>query len=181
MSNGVTYVSYEAAAVGYAIAMLTSSQTFVGLASALSLGGNDIVIESTGGLKTATGTPLTQVVAISGNTIQVPRGTPPTTPFAVVHSEDFITELIALNTNGYHGDIEVDLYLPMVAGDAPGEVLRRVRNVAGMIRSEVDALWGGAGFLLKGHAELVSASILDPTTDLAGYCQAVIMMHWSSP
>ncbi len=169
----VAYTSYSALAVSYGIEMLAASATFQALVGVITTAAaKSSIIESIGGL----GATQDQGVTVGGGVVTVG-----TANFAVVHEDQFESAEIALHTFSYSGTIGVDLLMPINANDTAPEVMRRMRNQAGGIKADMEALFGQSGYLLRGTISEHSYRILDETSDFKGYATATLSINWSAP
>lgn len=171
----VTYDSYSAKAVGFAIAMLEASPTLLSIAPSATVG--NAIIESIGGLNPN----ATSFVAVSGVSVAVSSLTDGQ-GFVIVTDSTMQAEEIALHTYGYNGTIIAHLLLKGVTGDLPPEVQRRARNMAGGIITDTNALFGGNGYLLRGRMQMNGqVTVFEETGDMAGFTLAPMQILWSSP
>lgn len=169
----VSYTSYSALAISYGIEMLAASATFQALAGVItSTAAKSSIIETIGGI----GSTQDQAVSVGGGVITVGSAN-----FAVVHEDTFDAEEIALHTFGYKGVIGIDLLMPLNTGDTAPEMMRRMRNQAGGIKADMEALFGQTGYLMRGFITEHGYRILDETTDFKGYAVATLSVNWSSP
>jgi len=173
----VSYTSYEALAVSYAINMIGGSTTYGGLCVRRDGGAGtytytDTVVESVGGLTE------NQFTGIGGTEYAVDF-------FKIMAVVDppspAVPQEIALHTYGYSGSIDVGMHVYVETTDTPAESLRRVRNTAGAIRSEIQAQFGSASCLQRGTVRIGQIYLLDETKYLKGYAFVPMTIDWSSP
>lgn len=170
----VGYDSYEALVIQYAMAQLAAGATFQSIVLDPLLP-NQSIIESLGGVPTAT-QEENEAASIAGTTIDLL-----TEVYAIVHADSFEQFEIAHNTYGYRAAIRITLAIPPVTADTPPEILRRVRNYAGLIRADISALFGQAGYLLRGTISIDETSVMPEDSMQKGYGVAVLTIHFSSP
>jgi len=179
----VPYTSYESQVLQCAINGLEASPTWLGILPS-GYAAADCILESVGGLNPLINT-QTSATAVSGRTFSVPLPpTPPTVPFCLIHQTEFPHPMVANGSWGGSGEIYFRIYLPQVAGDAPYEILRRVRNVVGGIVADIQPLRGQVTpfpFFFNFDIGMKGHSILDPTSDLFGYCTADLALTWRAP
>lgn len=168
----VGYTSYEAAVIGYAIAMVCGSATFrtlVGAADATAALGR--VIEFDGGDAAEAGSDK----AIAAN------GTPFTIapPYAQVASMVFPTDdEQATDWTKRDGTVLVAIVIPPTTGHKAPERPRNALNILGTIRAEIEAQFGQAGKLARGKAELEMKPLPDGAGAARGTTSGIITITW---
>lgn len=168
----VTYDSYEAAVVGYAIAMLCGSATFRTLVGAANpTAAQARVIEFDGGNPYEVG--QAQARAADGSTFTVAP------PYAQVAATDFSSDdTTALGWVRRNGTVEIAITFPPVANDTPAERVRRTLNLLGLIRAEIEAQFGTAGKLALGFVGTQLMPLPDDTGALRGTTAGKLTITW---
>lgn len=168
----VAYTSYEAAVVGYAIAMLVGSATFRQLVGAdTPTQAKAFVIEFDGGDPREVG--AAKAIASDGSTMEIRP------PYAQVAS----TEFDADDTQAYgwvkrSGEVQIAITMPAVAGDTPAERIRRALNIIGGIRADIEGQFGQAGTLALGSVASRLMPLPDETGALRGTTAGQLTIHW---
>jgi hypothetical protein len=152
----VTYDSYEAKVIDHAAAMLAASSTFQTLV----------------GVGTA--------AAARAYIVETEKGAAQTKPYAMVHSEQFSEEKIAHGVFSRRGEVIAIIHTANTGGDTAPEVYRRLRNVAGAIKSEMDALQGGSGYLAYCTIDVDGPVRKDETGADAGTAQILLTIKWQA-
>jgi hypothetical protein len=160
--------SYDASVSAAAVTMLSvcaSFQAWTGTANPTDAVG--WIIEDDGGLGSlnysANNTPLTPA---DGN-------------WAAVRLGESKRVQRAFNTWGHAGDFDITLMEHITAGDKPAEVVRRARNNAGQIASDLQALFGSnAGYIVYGEVDCGKEVIQDPTGSLKDYVVTRLSITW---
>lgn len=168
----VTYDSYEAAVVGYAIDMLCGAATFRTLVGAANpTAAKARVIEFDGGDPYIVG--QAQAKAADGSTFTVAP------PYAQVASTDFSSDdTTAMGWVRRNGAVEIALTFAPVAGDTPAERVRRSLNLLGQIRAEIEAQFGTAGKLALGYVSTQLLPLPDDTGALRGTTAGKLTITW---
>ena len=168
----VGYTSYESAAIGFAIAMLTGSATFQSLVGATTAtAALARVVEFDGGDPKEVGS--TKAIAADGSTFLI------TPPYAQVASQKFPADSSqALGWTKRMGEISIALVLPAMAADTPPERIRRALNTLGAIRLEIEAQFGQVGKLGSGDVSLELLPLPDDTGALRGTTAGTITISW---
>lgn len=83
------------------------------------------------------------------------------------------------NTYGKQGSALITLVERVTAGDKPAEVIRRARNNAGLIKDEIQALFGAsAARICAGEVSLGPTNLQDDTGALKGCCLTELPIEW---
>jgi len=168
----VPYTSYEAAVIGYAIAMVAGSaafRTLVGAADTTAALG--FIVEFDGGDPAEAGDG--QAIAANGVAFDM------TPPFAQVASMQYPTDdEQAIGWIKREGAVLVAIVIPPTAGHTAPERTRNALNVLGTIRDDIDAQFGTAGKLARGRAELELQPLPDGAGASRGTTSGVITIHW---
>lgn len=168
----VAYTSYEAAVVGYAIAMLCGSATFrtlVGAADATAALGR--VIEFDGGDPAEAGDG--KAIAANGVAFTIAP------PYAQVASMSFPTDdEQATGWTKRDGAVSIAIVLAPTAGHKAPERPRNALNILGAIRDEIDAQFGTTGKLARGHADLELKPLPDGAGASRGTMSGLLTIHW---
>lgn len=168
----VTYDSYEAAVVGYAIEMLAGSATFRTLVGAATPTlAKARIIEFDGGDPYVVG--QANAKAADGSTFTIAP------PWAQVASTEFISDdTTALGWIRRSGQVEIAVTMPTVAGDTPAERVRRSLNILGGIRADIEAQFGTAGKLALGYVTTTALPLPDDTGALRGTTAGKLTISW---
>lgn len=153
----VTYDSYEAKVIDYAAAMLAAStnfQTLVGAASA---------------------------AAARASIVETENGSAKAKPYALIHTERFSEEQLAQGVYGHRGEVVAVIHTANTSGDTDPEVHRRLRNLGGLIRADMLALVGSAGYLSHCTIDLEGPIRKDESGADRGTGQILLTIKWSSP
>jgi hypothetical protein len=177
----VTPSSYEAYSVKYAIDMLAASSTFqtlvgatVGNAAAKIAAAKAFIVESYGGNTNEAGGSA-KAYATDGAALTL------SAPYAHVNSVRMDANYIGVGTYEYSGDIEIILVIARtVSGEKAPEIFRRARNVGGGIRSDLEALFGTAGYLARGEVEFEGPMIRDDTGAESGDVLVHLTIKWEA-
>lgn len=147
----VTADSYEARhSEALASVMLPGSATFRTLVSAADTAAAlAFIVEDDSGR---------ELKAIDGSALDLTKA------FGVVRFGEMNTEVRALYTYGYSGTAEILLCIPVVTTDTPAEQFRRARNIQGLVRAELQALFGTAGALVAGTFTSERIELADETS-----------------
>lgn len=151
----ITADSYESTAIQNAISMLAGSATFralVGVATADEA--KAFIVETHSGAPGQNSGKLGTGQAVTGASIDLAKPT-----YGIVGMDPGLdTQVGGVGYVDYEFSIGIRLVLPRVAADlSPAEVTRQAWNKTGLIRSEMQALVGGANALAD--AEIASAGL----------------------
>lgn len=155
----VTYDSYLAKVVEYAITMLAGSATFRTLVAAASpTAAKSWIVESWGG-DPATAGLAGKAKAVDGTAfVAVP-------PFAHVHSPGMDPASAGIGVFTYTGEVFIGLLQARkLTGETPAEQFRRARNIGDAIRAEIQAQFGGTGVLAQGVVTIDGPEMPDATS-----------------
>lgn len=170
--TAVPYTSYEAAVIGYAIAMVAGSaafRTLVGAADAMAALG--FIVEFDGGDQAEAGEG--QAIAANGVAFDM------TPPYAQVASMSFPTDdEQAFGWTKREGAVLVAIVIPPTTGHTAPERTRNALNVLGTIRNEIEAQFGQSGKLARGRAELEIKPLPDSSGASRGTTSGIITITW---
>jgi len=141
----VTADSYEAQAIALAIAMLTNSSTWKTVVGATTAAeAQAFVVETHSGAPGQNDGRLGTGTAVNGAKINLAEPT-----YAIVGLDPGMnTEVGGIGYVDYDFTIGIRIVWPRTIGDeTPAEASRRAWNKTGLVRSEMQALVGGAGYL----------------------------------
>lgn len=153
----VTPDSYEAKVVDYAAAMLAASSTFQALVGAAN------------------------AAAARAFIVETENGSAKAKPYAMIHTEDFQSDRIAHGVYSHRGEVVALIHTENTPGDTDPEIHRRLRNIAGAIKSEMLALQGGAGYLSNIVVDVQGPVRKDETGADRGTAQVLLSIKWSAP
>lgn len=174
----VTHDSYEAAVLGYAIAMLAGSATFRTLVGAATdAAAKAFIIEVDGGEELEAG--VGKAIACDGSTLTFANSDGKITKaYAQVASLVFPAEQVAVGWERREGEVAIAIVMPATSGDKPHERTVRALNVLGAIRSELRSQLGAAGKLAAGSVDCALRPIPESTGALRGCQQGILTIRW---
>lgn len=169
----VTYDSYLAKVVEYAITMLAASATFRTLvAAADSAAAKTRIIESWGGAPTQAGG-VAKAKAVDGTSFTT------TPPFAHVHATGMDPTSAGIGVYTYRGDVLIGLVQARkLTGETPAEQFRRARNIADAVRADLMAMFGTANCFAQGTIVIDGPELPDETSADGDALVATLILSW---
>lgn len=172
---GVTYQSYEAAALGFGIAMLAGSATFQTLVGATdALTALSKIIEHDGGTPSSQAGVAGKAKACDGTSFTLAGASWAQVAQTTVPGDS----TVATGWTKRSGEIRIALVIKPTASHTPPERTRNAANITGLVRDEIEAQLGQPGKLALADVSYELMPLPDATGSMAGYTSGLVTITW---
>lgn len=161
----ISALSYDAKVSEAAVAMVAASATFQArVAAANATAARAFIVEDYGG---------DEALAVDGTAINQ-SGT-----YAIVCAGPISTELRAVNTYGRKGTVSVLLIMAVLIAEDPAARYRDARNFQGLVRADLEALFGTANtYLTAGEIQTEQIELTQPDRKNRLHIIAPLIIEW---